>query len=296
MDKGIIAFLAVARTGSITAAADRIHLAQSSVTKRISALETELDTQLFHRDRRGMSLNEAGERFYLRAERIEREYHDGLEEIAAISSAGLSELRIGAGPVFHFNWVSGLFAELLKQFPNLKLDLKTEYRGTMGNMLHAGEVDIYLGILMDDAVSPAIHSKMVTKIEHGIVLRQDDPISQAEAVDPKDLSGYRWVSFTNDAQTEKRIEEHTLPRGQQTSHVDIRTTSLVTGAQLVQTGRFVMSAPLQLADFFEKDGLVIRPVLQRMHVREAGIHVRKSSLEYGAIKASLAYFDTILDK
>ena len=89
MDKGIIAFLAVARTGSITAAADRIHLAQSSVTKRISALETELDTQLFHRDRRGMSLNEAGERFFLRAERIEREYHDGLEEIAAISSAGL---------------------------------------------------------------------------------------------------------------------------------------------------------------------------------------------------------------
>ena len=38
----------------------------------------------------------------------------------------------------------------------------------MGNMLHAGEVDIYLGILMDDAISPAIHSKMVTKIEHGI--------------------------------------------------------------------------------------------------------------------------------
>ena len=57
------------------------------------------------------------------------------------------------------------------------------------------------------------------------------------------------VSFTNDAKTEKRIEEHTLPRGQQTSHVDIRTTSLLTGAQLVQTGRFVMSAPLQLAYF-----------------------------------------------
>ena len=67
-------------------------------------------------------------------------------------------------------------------------------------------------------------------------------------------------------------------------------------SQLVLTGRFVMPAPLQLVDFFEKDGLVIRPVLQRMHVREAGIHVRKSSLEYGAIKASLAYFDTILDK
>ena len=63
MDRGLKAFLAVARGGSITAAAASINLAQSSVTKRIAALEVELGALLFYRDRRGMLLTEAGKVF-----------------------------------------------------------------------------------------------------------------------------------------------------------------------------------------------------------------------------------------
>ena len=293
MDKGLKAFLAVARGGSITVAASTIHLAQSSVTKRIAALETELGTPLFHRDRRGMSLTEAGERFLVRAERIEREYRNGLEEIAVVSSAGLSELKVGAGPVFHLNWVAGLFADLLQQFPELKLDLKTEHRESMGKLLSSGALDVYLGILSDEEKDSSIVTTHVTQIEHGIVLREDDPISTTETINPADLAGYKWVSFTIDPVTEQRIEQYTLPKGSKRSLIDIRTTSLATGVQLVKTGRFVMSAPLQLANVVKKEGLVIRPVLNRMQPRNAGIHVRRSSLEYSAIKTVLSYFERV---
>lgn len=293
MDKGLNAFLAVARSGSITAAASTIHLAQSSVTKRIAALEVEMGTPLFHRDRRGMSLTEAGEMFLARAERIEHEYRYGLEEIAVIASAGLSELKVGAGPVFHLNWVAGLFAVLLESFPDLKLDLKTEHRESMGKLLTSGVIDVYLGILSEDEIDSSIFTKHVTQVEHGIVLREDDPVSQADTVNPAELSDYKWVSFTIDPVTEQKIEQYTLPKGSQKSLIDIRTTSLATGVQLVKTGRFIMSAPLQLANVVKKDGLVIRPVLHRMRPREAGIHVRKSSLEYGAINAVLSYFERV---
>lgn len=293
MDKGLRAFLAVARGGSITAAASIIHLAQSSVTKRIAALEAELGTPLFYRDRRGMLLTEAGERFFARAQRIEREYHNGLEEIAVISSAGLSELKVGAGPVFHLNWVAGLFADLLLRFPDLKLDLRTEHHENMGRLLSSGELDVYLGILPEDEIDPSIFTKHVTRIEHGIVLREDDPISRTDTIDPADLAGYRWVSFTIDPVTEQRIEQYTLPKGSKKSLIDIRTTSLTTGVQLVKSGRFVMSAPLQLAKVVKKDGLVIRPVLHRIQPRDAGVHVRTSSLEYGAVKTVMSYFDRV---
>ena len=293
MDKGLEAFLAVARGGSITAAASTIHLAQSSVTKRIAALEAELGTLLFYRDRRGMSLTEAGEMFLVRAKRIEQEYQNGLEEVAVISSAGLSELKIGAGPVFHLNWVAGLFADLLAQFPDLKLDLKTEHRESMGMLLRSGVIDVYLGILADDEIDASIFTRHVTCVEHGIVLRKDDPNCRTDTINPADLVDYRWVSFTIDPVTEHRIEQYTLPKGSKKSLIDVRTTSLATGVQLVKTGRFVMSAPLQLAQVVEKDGLVIRPVLDRMNPRDAGIHVRRSSLEYGAIKTVISYFERI---
>lgn len=293
MDKGLKAFLAVARGGSITAAASTIYLAQSSVTKRIAALEAELRTPLFHRDRRGMSLTEAGEMFLVRAERIEREYRNGQEEVAVISSTGLSELKVGAGPVFHLNWVAGLFADLMERFPNLKLDLKTEHSESMGKLLRSGAIDVYLGILSEDEIDSSISTKHVTQVEHGIVLREDDPISQNDTINPADLADYQWVSFTIDPVTELRIEQYTLPKGSKKSLIDIRTTSLATGVQLVKSGRFVMSAPLQLAKVVKKEGLVIRPFLHRMHPRDAGVHVRKSSLEYGAIKTVISYFDRI---
>ena len=293
MDKGLNAFLAVARGGSITAAASTINLAQSSVTKRIAALEVEIGIPLFHRDRRGMSLTEAGEVFLARAARIEHEYRYGLEEIAVISAAGLSELKVGAGPVFHLNWVAGLFANLTERYPDLKLDLKTEHTESMGKLLRSGAIDVYLGILAEDELDSSIYTKHVTDIEHGIVLRQDDPISQSNVINPADLVGYRWVSFTIDPVTEKRIEEYTLPKGSKQSLIDIRTTSLATGVQLVKTGRFVMSAPLQLASVVKKEGLIIRPVLHRMQPRSAGVHVRRSSQEYGAIKTIVSYFDHV---
>ena len=293
MDKGLNAFLAVARGGSITAAASTINLAQSSVTKRIAALEVEIGIPLFHRDRRGMSLTEAGEVFLARAERIEHEYRYGLEEIAVISAAGLSELKVGAGPVFHLNWVAGLFANLTERYPDLKLDLKTEHTESMGKLLRSGAIDVYLGILAEDELDSSIYTKHVTDIEHGIVLRQDDPISQSNVINPADLVGYRWVSFTIDPVTEKRIEEYTLPKGSKQSLIDIRTTSLATGVQLVKTGRFVMSAPLQLASVVKKEGLIIRPVMHRMQPRSAGVHVRRSCQEYGAIKTIVSYFDHV---
>ena len=73
--------------------------------------------------------------------------------------------------------------------------------------------------------------------------------------------------------------------------IDVRTTSFSTGLQLVREGKFVMSAPLQLAPVIEAAGLVIRPTRQGIPKRQAGIHFRQSALGYGAIQALLAFFD-----
>jgi DNA-binding transcriptional LysR family regulator len=293
MDRGLQAFLAVAREGSTTVAASKINLTQSSVTKRIAALELELGAPLFLRDRRGMFLTEAGKLFLLRAERIEQEYQNGIEEIKLNTEAGMSRLVVGAGPVFHMNWIAGLFDELVQQFPNLKLELKTNNHDSMGKHLRNGELDIYLGILLEEDLDDSVYSQPLIEVEHGIVLRSDNPVAQDEFIDPALLNGYRWVSFTTDPVTENKIEQYTLPRDSHASFIDIRTTSLSSGIQLVQTGHFVMSAPLQLANNFEKEGLTIKPVKTRMELREAGIHVRKSTLKTYVVQSVIKYMQEI---
>ena len=100
MDKNIKAFLSIAETLNLTAAASNIGLTQPSITKRLLNLESELGTALFDRHRRGMTLTAAGSKFLQRARRIQQEYEQGRAELKYLVDAGIDTLRIGAGPLF----------------------------------------------------------------------------------------------------------------------------------------------------------------------------------------------------
>ncbi len=125
----------------------------------------------------------------------------------------------------------------------------------------------------------------MTWVEHGIVLRPDDPAARNSRIDPSDLSEKTWVVYTEDPETSRAIGGYFPDNVHRAPKVDIHTTSFAAGLQMVSQGNFAMSAPLQLASVIEKEGLITRPVLHGAPRREAGAHLRKSSLGFGVIKA-----------
>lgn len=288
MDKNLTAFLAVARHHSLTTASNYLGLTQPSVTKRIANLETQLGVTLFDRSRQGMELTEGGLIYLARAERIEAEYRQCHEELNAISSAGMSVLHIGAGPLFQFGCVASLFSSLKSQYPKLKLELHTDTGVEIGEALCSGKLDAYLGVMPREQLDDDIFFKQVTKVEHGIVVRADNPCAELSHINPAALGDFFWVIFAIDLETEEHIQKFAVP---EMAGIDIRMSSFTAGLQLVKKGDFVMSAPLQLATVIQREGLVIRPTPQGMPVRDAGAHVRKSSLRSNAIRSLLAFFD-----
>jgi len=291
MDKNLRAFLAVVRHQSLTSASEHLGLTQPSVTKRIANLEDEIGTALFDRNRRGMSLTAAGQVFLRRARRIEAEYRQCHEEVSSISAAGLEILKIGAGPLFHLRWAAWLIAELKNGYPDLKIELSSDTKPDIGEALRTGDMDVYLGVVPPDQLDDSIHFKHVTQVEHGLVVRADNPLARQSKIDPIDLKDFHWVIFAVDPETESRIHQYTVPDVEFPSGIDVRTTSFAAGLQLVKEGGFVMSAPLQLASRVESEGLIIRPTRQGMPRRNAGVHVRKSSLGYGAVQTVLSFFE-----
>ncbi|MDB6178213.1 LysR family transcriptional regulator [Paracoccus sp. Z330] len=293
MEKNLAAFMAVARLGSLTLASDHLGLTQPSVTKRIANLEADFDTPLFERSRRGMTLTEAGELVLNRAKRIEDEYRYCREEIATIRTSGLSVLRVAAGPLFHLSWVSGLFASLKDQFPQLRLELIATTSQPNWQALLNGQIDVYLGVLNDVDPDADICSQHVAMIEHGIVLRPDHRLAHESPVDLTQMTAEKWVIFGSDPETESRLRRSVSPQDDSADIIDIRTASFSTGLQLVKDGPFVMSAPLQLANHAKTQGLLILPTLQGLPRREAGIHMRPSSKGYGAMQAILKHFESV---
>ncbi|MGB5065240.1 MAG: LysR family transcriptional regulator, partial [Candidatus Competibacter sp.] len=84
---GLQAFVTIADSGSFSLAAGRLHLTQPAVSKRLAALEAELDTRLFDRLGRAVRLTEAGGMLLPRALRILAEVDDTGRALRNLSGA-----------------------------------------------------------------------------------------------------------------------------------------------------------------------------------------------------------------
>ena len=135
--KGLLAFDAVARLGSVSKAAKELNLTVSAVSHQIAGLEAFVQRQLFARSPRGLTLTLFGERF-------ECEIAGALTLIAGAAHNVRSEetaevLRIHAVPSFASLWLM----PRLPDFRALHPDLRVELQASHGSFDHArGEVDV----------------------------------------------------------------------------------------------------------------------------------------------------------
>ena len=150
----IRAFLAIADTGSVTRAAELLHIVQPAVSRQLKLLEEDVEAPLFERNRRGMQLTEAGHILLERARRALRELDAARMEIrptpgliAGVVSLGLlpSSCELLTGP---------LIGALQQQYPHIRVSLSVGYTDHLLRWLESGEIDAAL--LYDPKPSPAL--------------------------------------------------------------------------------------------------------------------------------------------
>lgn len=114
-------FLAFAREGSFSAAAKRLGVQHSTVSRRIHALEKDLATPLVERSATGYVLTEAGEELKETTTRIERELLSFEAVSAGQSDAPSGELRVTAIANMASSVLMPLFARFRAAYPNIRL-------------------------------------------------------------------------------------------------------------------------------------------------------------------------------
>lgn len=121
---GIRYFLEVARTQRVSAAAQRLGVRHSTVSRRIQALERELNAVLFNKSKAsGFTLTEDGQRFFAYAERIEGTLINAREEISGQSQAVSGHLRVGSTEGFGSYVLAPLMVDFQRRFPAVTLDI-----------------------------------------------------------------------------------------------------------------------------------------------------------------------------
>lgn len=118
--KGISSFVAVANAGSFTAAAERLNLTNSAVSKSIARLEARLGMRLFERTTRSLALTEEGAAYYDVCTRILTELEDAETALAAQRSEPAGLLRVDLPASFGRIHVLPLILEFAEQHPKLR--------------------------------------------------------------------------------------------------------------------------------------------------------------------------------
>lgn len=121
---GIRYFLEVARTQRVSAAARRLGVRHTTVSRRIHLFEQSLDTVLFNKSKAsGYTLTEDGQRFFTYAERIESVLLSAQEEVSGQAAALSGHLRVGATEGFGSYVLAPLMVDFERRFPDITLDL-----------------------------------------------------------------------------------------------------------------------------------------------------------------------------
>lgn len=161
--KQLEAFYWAATCESFAIAADKLHISQSSLSKRLVELETGIGQTLFNRDARRASLTADGRTLLPKA----RALLSHAEEVAAsIGASGTirGRFRLGVGEITASSWMPKLVSTLKERHPQLKLEPYVGLGLELEAKLLSGKLDA--AIVARPSTSPALDSVLLAKAEY----------------------------------------------------------------------------------------------------------------------------------
>jgi len=138
--KQLEAFYLAATLGSFSLAAQRAHVTQSSLSKRIAELEAYLDTALFDRSSKRAQLTEAGNRLMPTAAQM-LELKEGVKASLQSPSSLVGTCRFGISELGALTWLPGLVARVREEHPQLLLQPHVDLGRRLERQVTKGELD-----------------------------------------------------------------------------------------------------------------------------------------------------------
>jgi DNA-binding transcriptional LysR family regulator len=148
-------FLAVARLGHLTRAAEQLHLTQPAVSKQVKALEQELGVLLFERQPTGMVLTSEGRALFPLAERTLFDAMELLNHARVLRGEVAGDVVIGTVIDPDTLRLGSFLGALLAYFPKVQARLQHGISGWVLERVRAGDIDggFYIGPVLDPEVT-----------------------------------------------------------------------------------------------------------------------------------------------
>src|SRR5471032_1464731 len=146
--EGLDEFVAVAECGQFTAAAERLGVSSSHISRQIARLEERLQTRLLYHSTRRVALTEAGQTFLQHCQRLQDGREEALRAVGDLTSEPKGLLRMTCAVAYGERFITPLVTRFMDTYPHLRVDI--ELTNQTLDLVHEGlDLAIRLGRLQD---------------------------------------------------------------------------------------------------------------------------------------------------
>ena len=179
-------FLAIANQGSITAAANSLHLTQPTLSRQIQDLEKELKQKLLIRGKYKVTLTPEGLMLKKRAEEIIEMVEKTKAEFNSINDIISGDIYIGCGETDSMKYIAEIMKELRDEYSNIKFHIHSGNAEDVTEKLDKGLLDFGLLIQPID-LSKYDYITMPQKDIWGVIMPKNSPLAKKDVIKIDDL-------------------------------------------------------------------------------------------------------------
>ncbi len=263
------AFSILARTGSFTETARRLHLTQSAISHAIKALEEDVRCRLLDRIGKKVLLTLAGEHLLVHVEKILTEMESARERLSNLGKWGRGRLRIGASPTACHYILPKVLREFKESFPQCAIQIVPGDTADAIEALNKHQID--LALAMEPKRQDQFDFRSLFTDELQFVVSPQHPWAVTGHVDQSQVARQNYILYTKTSYMFEMIEDY-FRREDIVLPTSIELGNIEAIKELVKIGLGVsILAPWVLQKEIAEHSLVALPLGRRKLKRQWGI-------------------------
>lgn len=253
---------AIAETGKLGLAAERVFLTQSALSHQIRALETHYDIVLFQRSAQGLRFTPAGQRLLDLANELLPLIEKAERDLIRMKSDQSGELRIVLECHTCFDWLTPVMDAFRRAWPEVEIDLVAGFHSDPWHLLYEGKADVVIGGLpQSNNISDLVHTPLF-KFEIMAVLPTDHALRNKNRLTAEDFSEQTLITYPVPEERIDVIRQVLKPVSIQFNR---RTAELTIAImQLVASRRGLAALPSWgIQSYVDHDYVIAKPIGQK---------------------------------
>lgn len=239
----------VERQGSLTAAAQSLHLTQSALSHKINRLEELIGTRIWHKEGRNLKFTHAGKYLLREAKRVLPQLERINDELARYAKGERGALNIGMECHPCYQWLVRVISPFLNQWPEVDVDVTQKFQ--FGGLAALFNHEIDLLVSPDPVLKEGVVFEPVFPYEQVLVVHQQHPFALQEFVLPEQLTEQTLYTYPVAIERLDIFQQFLLPANcLPKKHRAMEATEMI--LLMLAANRGVASLPLWLVKEYQQ--------------------------------------------